>query len=247
MKRAVTGVLCLILAAFTGTATAGEVSLFAAASLKEALNELADGYVRTHPAVKIIRNFGGSGALAKQIENGAPADLFISANREWMEYLKERHLIGNGSVVTFAGNTLVFAGTAERKVSSLQHLTRLEKIAIGSPKSVPAGEYAMDALRKTGLDRQLAKKLVMARDVRECLMYAERGEVDGAFVYRTDILLAKRLRILFVVPPELYPPIVYPQGITPAGAKKSDAVAFSKFLQSAGAQAVLTRYGFVPK
>ncbi|HEX5772718.1 MAG TPA: molybdate ABC transporter substrate-binding protein, partial [Geomobilimonas sp.] len=135
----------------------------------------------------------------------------------------------------------------DRKITAMQDLPRLEKIAIGSPRSVPAGEYAMGALRKAGLDRQLSRKLVMARDVREGLMYAERGEVDGAFVYKTDLLQAKRSRILFVVPRNLYPPISYPQGLTVAGAKKPEAAAFHAFLQSAEAQAVLARYGFTPK
>ena len=225
-------------------ATAGEISLSAAASLKEVLTELADGYTRTHAGAKIIGNFGGSGALAKQIENGAPSDIFISANREWMEYLTARHAMNNATVATFAGNTLVFAGVNDRKVSAMGDLPRLDRIAIGSPGSVPAGEYAMDALRNSGLDRQLARRLIMAKDVRACLMYAERGEVDGAFVYKTDALMAKRARIMFTVPRGLYPRITYPMGLTPAGAQKKDAVAFYRYLQTAPARKVLARYGF---
>jgi molybdate transport system substrate-binding protein len=126
----------------------------------------------------------------------------------------------------------------------MQDLAKLGKIAIGSPRSVPAGEYATEALRKAGLDRQLAKRLVMARDVRECLMYAERGEVDGAFVYRTDALQARQARILFTVPQELYPRVTYPMALTVAGARNRDAAAFFEYLRSDEAKAVLTRYGF---
>jgi molybdate transport system substrate-binding protein len=227
----------------TGPVQAGEVNLAVAASLREVINELTDSFARTHQGVKFLKNYGGSGALAKQIENGAPADIFISANPEWMEYLKDKKLADTGSISTFAYNTLVFAGAAG-KASSMQDLLKLERIAIGSPKSVPAGEYAMEALKKAGIDKQLQKKLVMARDVRECLMYAERGEVDGAFVYRTDALQAKQARILFTVPRELYPRVTYPMGLTAAGAKNGEAQNFYRFLQSEEARTVLLKYGF---
>jgi molybdate transport system substrate-binding protein len=223
---------------------AGVVNLSIAASLKEVINELSESYAGKNPGVRFQKNYGGSGALAKQIENGAPADIFISANLEWMEYLKGKKLVDTGSISTFTCNTLVFAGAAG-KASSMQDLIKLERIAIGSPKSVPAGEYAMEALKKAGIFDQLEKKLVMARDVRECLMYAERGEVDGAFVYRTDALRARRTRILFTVPRELYSQVTYPMGLTVAGTKNSHAGAFLRFLQSDEARSALGKYGFV--
>jgi molybdate transport system substrate-binding protein len=240
MKLLVTGILVLFM---TGPVQADEVNLAVAASLKEVINELTDSFAGNHQGLKFLKNYGGSGALAKQIENGAPADIFISANPEWMEYLKSRKLADTGSISTFAYNTLVFAGAAG-KASSMQDLLKLGMIAIGSPKSVPAGEYAMEALRKAGIDKQLEKKLVMAKDVRECLMYAERGEVDGAFVYRTDALQAKQARILFSVPRELYTRVTYPMGLTAAGVKSGDARAFYRFLQSEEARTVLRKYGF---
>jgi molybdate transport system substrate-binding protein len=233
--------LCLLLLAVP--AMAGDVNLSIAASMKDVINELSDGYAKKNPDVKFLKNYGGSGALAKQIENGAPADIFISANPEWMEYLKNKQLADIGSISTFAYNTLVFAG-AVGKASSMRDLLKLERIAIGSPKSVPAGEYAMEALKKAGIDKQLEKKLVMAKDVRECLMYAERGEVDGAFVYRTDTLQAKQARILFTVPKDLYSRVTYPMGLTATGAKNGDARAFYRFLQSEEAKTVLVKYGF---
>jgi len=232
---------CLMILA--SPALAAEVNLSVAASLKEAINELSDSFARKQPGVKFVKNYGASGALTKQIENGAPSDIFISANPEWMEYLKNRKMVDTSSIGNFTYNTLVFAG-APGKASSMQDLTRLEKVAIGSPKSVPAGEYAIEAFRKAGLDRQLEKKLVMARDVRECLMYAERGEVDGAFVYKTDALLAKQARILFTVPQELYPRVTYPMALTAAGARNRYATAFFAFLHGDEAKAVLTKYGF---
>jgi molybdate transport system substrate-binding protein len=233
--------LCLLLLA--SPAMAGDVNLSIAASLKEVINELSDSFAKKNPGVKFLKNYGASGALAKQIENGAPAEVFISANMEWMEYLKNKKLVDTGSISTFTYNSLVFAGPAG-KASTMQDLLKLERIAIGSPKSVPAGEYAMEALRKEGIDKQLEKKLVMAKDVRECLMYAERGEVDGAFVYRTDALQAKQVRILFTVPRELYSRVSYPMGLTAGGAKNGDAQSFYRFLQSEEAKTVLVKYGF---
>jgi len=233
--------MCLLLLA--GVAVAGEVNLSVAASLKEVVNELSDGFARKNPGVKFLRNYGASGSLAKQVENGAPADIFIFANLEWLDYLKNKKMVDSASVGTFAYNTLVFAGMPG-KAASLQELTRLERIAIGSPKSVPAGEYAVEAMRKAGMEKQLEKKLIMARDVRECLMYAERGEVDGAFVYRTDALLAKKAKILFSVPQELYPRVTYPMALTVAGAKNRDATAFFAYLRGEEARTVLARFGF---
>ncbi|NJD90874.1 MAG: molybdate ABC transporter substrate-binding protein [Geobacter sp.] len=227
---------------------AGEINLSVAASLKEVFNELADSYAKTHPGVSFRKNYGASGALAKQIENGGPADIFVSANSEWLDYLNSRKLTDGASSAVLAYNVLVFAGRPDLKITAIQEVVKLDKIAIGSPKSVPAGEYAMAALKKAGIDRQLEKKLVMAKDVRECLLYAERGEVDGAFVYKTDAQqVAKAAKILFTVPQGYYPRVTYPMALTVAGAKNRDATAFYAVLKSAEAQAVLKKHGFVVK
>jgi molybdate transport system substrate-binding protein len=239
--------ITLVSLLFLGTsAFAGDINLSVAASLKEVINELSDSYAKQHPGVKFVKNYGASGALSKQIESGAPSDIFIAANLEWMDYLKSRKLVDSTTVGTLTYNTLVFAG-APGKASSMQDLVKLERIAIGSPKSVPAGEYATEAFKKAGIDKQLEKKLVMAKDVRECLMYAERGEVDGAFVYKTDALLAKQAKILFSVPQELYPRVTYPMALTLSGAKNKDAAAFFAYLHSNDARAVLTKYGFATR
>lgn len=235
---------CMLLSA--APAMAGEVNLSIAASLKDVINELSDNFSQKHPGVTFIKNYGASGQLAKQIENGAPSDIYISANTEWMEYLKNKKNAAVASSGIFTYNTLVFAGSPG-KASSMQDLMRLERIAIGSPRSVPAGEYAMVAIKKAGLAKQLEKKLVMARDVRECLMYAERGEVDGGFVYRTDALQARQARILFTVPQDLYPRVTYPMALTVAGKNNKDAAAFFAYLHGVEAKSVLAKYGFTPR
>jgi molybdate transport system substrate-binding protein len=238
---ATTVLICLLFLA--APVLAADVNLAIAASLKEVINELTNSFARKHPGIRFVRNYGASGALAKQIENGAPADIFIAANQDWLEYLHHKKLVDSASISTFTYNSLVFAGTPG-KATTMQDLVKLDKIAIGSPRSVPAGEYANEAFKKAGLDRQLAKKLVMAKDVRECLMYAERGEVDGAFVYRTDALLARQAKILFTVPRDLYPRVTYPMALTVSGAKNNNAAAFFTYLHGEEARSVLIKYGF---
>ncbi len=224
---------------------ATEISLSVAASLRESVTELSDLFQKRTPGVTFKKNFGASGALARQIEAGAPADLFFAANNEWVDYLIKKKLADEKSAGVFAYNQLVVAGKPGLKISSMQDLLKLNRIAIGSPKSVPAGEYAMTAFQKSGIDKQLEKKLIMARDVRECLLYADRGEVDAAFVYKTDALLfSKQTRILYIVPEQLHERVTYPMVLTVAGSKKAEAVAFIRFLASPEAKAVLTRHGF---
>jgi molybdate transport system substrate-binding protein len=236
-------IVVLLFLLMTAQGPPDEIHLSAAASLKDVLEELSGSYVRRHPGVRVVRNYGSSGMLARQIESGAPSDIFVSANQEWMDYLRERRLVDPGSIGALAYNTLVFVGP-EGKAAGMRDVGALQRIAIGSPKSVPAGEYAMAALRAAGIDRELEGKLIMAKDVRECLMYAERGEVDGAFVYRTDALLAKQVKILFTVPEQLYPRVAYSMSLTVSGAGRSDAAAFVAFLRGSEAKEALARHGF---
>ena len=249
MKKSMTPIALFCFAFFIMTAPvmAGELNLSVAASLKEVINELTASYTAKHPATVFIKNFGSSGTLAGQIENGAPADLFIAANTEWMNYLKEKKLVEGASEKTFAFNSLVFAGTTKKHVSSMNDLPALDKIAIGSPKSVPAGEYAMAAITKSVIEAKLDGKLVMAKDVKECLMYAEIGEVDGAFIYRTDALQAQKAKLLFVVPHKLYPRVVYPMALTVKASQNSEAKAFAAYLQGSEAQSALRKFGFILK
>ncbi|UFS69161.1 molybdate ABC transporter substrate-binding protein [Geomonas sp. RF6] len=236
--------LLLCFSARVPVAVAGEIQVAAAASLKEAIGDLSRLYLTRHRGLRVVTNFGGSGTIAKQIENGAPADIFISASSEWTEYLQKRKLLEPGSLRPLAYNTLVFAGSGSTKAASMHDLPKLERIAMGSPKSVPAGEYAAEAIRKAGLEKQMEKRVVFSRDVRESLMYAERGDVDGAFVYRTDALQGRKTRILFEVPAGLHSRIVYPMGLTATGAGKKEAAEFFRFLESDEAKGVLSRYGF---
>jgi len=227
-------------------ALGGEIRVFAAASLKEVLTEIAGAYGKSHPGTRILPNFGASGTLARQIDRGAPADIFLSAGPEWMAYLVERERIEKRAVAVFAHNTLVFCGpdAGATKTGKMEDLPALGRIAIGSPKSVPAGAYAMEALKNAGVAAGVEGKLVMTRDVREALAYAERGDVDGAFVYRTDLLPGRGASIFFAVPQPLYPRVTYPMAPTAEGAGNPEAAAFHRFLGSAEAKRFLERRGF---
>lgn len=229
------------------SAAAAEVRLSAAATLAEALKEVSTLYTGMAPETVVLPNFGASGALARQIEQGAPADLFISANPRWMEHLVERGLVDADQVRILAGNALVLAGRRAKDLSSLEDLAQLERIALVNPKSGPAGEYAEQALKNAGMVERLAGKLVLAQDVRQAVVYADRGEVDGALVYATDARLARQAVVLLDIPAHLHNEILYPAALTVSGSRNSAAIAFFDFLFTDQARRVLEAYGFVMK
>ncbi len=224
---------------------AAEVRVFAAASMKEVVTELCDQYAQQKD-VRLVKNFAASGTLARQIAQGAPADLYISADPKWMDHLQQQGALVVDTRRTLAYNELAYVGDPVLPVSRMEDLKLVKRIAIGSPRSVPAGSYAEQAMRGAGLYEELlrAGTLVFAKDVRQALIYADRGEVEGAFVYSSDALLAQRARVLFSVPQELYPRVVYPLGLTPDGAKNPQAVAFQDYLMAPEAAAILKKYGF---
>lgn len=230
----------------TLTVQAETVHLSAAASMTDALKEIITSFTNTHPEAQVRPNFASSGSLAKQIEQGAPADVYISANPKWMNYLVKQQRIASGTARIFAYNKLVFVGEKRATPLTLKEITKLERIAIGSPKSVPAGQYAKQALQHAKIYTALAqqRKLVMAKDVRQALLYADRGEVDGAFVYQTDAVLARNAKILFTVPDDFYDRVAYPLGLTVDGIKKGAAKALYEYMSSTEAQAVLQKHGF---
>ncbi len=238
--------LLFIALLLTVPAFAGEVRISAAASLTEALKELVDTYQQQHPDDRLLPNFASSGTLAKQIVAGAPADIYIAANPKWLDYLQQQGMITRGSEQVLLRNRLVFVGAPDRKITGLQDLPALQRIALASPKSAPVGKYAEQALTAAGLYPQLlaGQKIIFAKDVRQALLYAERGEVDGAFVYHSDALLARQVKQLFVVPQELYPQVVYPAALTKQGAGKPAAQQFLAYLSGSDARQVFQRYGF---
>jgi len=227
-------------------AAAAEVRVSAAASLSEVVVALAAGFQQENPGITVLANFGGSGTLAKQIAQGAPVDLFISANQSWMDYLVKEGKVAGNMVRIFVGNSLVLVGQKKKSLGSLAELGTMQRIAMGSPRSVPAGQYAEQALRAVGVYEKLLaeSRLVLAQDVRQALLYAERGEVDAAFVYKTDALLAERAVILFSVPGKLHDPILCPMAVTVKGEKSPAAKLFFEYLGGEKARGILVKSGF---
>lgn len=224
------------------------VYLSVAASMTDAFKEIISTFVKEHPDAKVLPNFASSGSLAKQINQGAPAHIYVSANPKWMNFLMDEEMIAKGTDLIFAYNKLVFVAPEKTTIEKLADVNNLSRIAIGSPESVPAGQYAKQAMEATGIYANLVteKKLVMAKDVRQALLYADRGEVDGAFVYKTDALLARNAKILFTVPDTLYTRVTYPLALTKTGVKNKTAQAFYDFMATPGTVSLLKKYGFEP-
>ncbi|BFH60632.1 molybdate ABC transporter substrate-binding protein [Paenibacillus azoreducens] len=234
----------------SANATADKVGLTisAAASMTDALNEIKQTYETEHPNIELSFNFGGSGALQKQIEQGAPADLFLSAAVKNMKPLVEQKLIEEGKEKTLLKNELVAIVPADTQASiaAMDDLNKAEvkKVAIGIPESVPAGNYAKEALTNSKLWEPLQPKMVQAKDVRQVLQYVETGNADAGFVYKTDALTSSKAKIAFTVDPASYSPVEYPIGIVKATKHAQEAEDFYNYLQSKASLDVFIKYGF---
>ncbi|HHW39754.1 MAG TPA: molybdate ABC transporter substrate-binding protein [Syntrophomonadaceae bacterium] len=226
-----------------------EVSVSAAISLKDALEQIKKDYARKHPEVKLTCNLGSSGTLQKQIEQGAPADLFISAGASQMDQLAAKGLIDNASRITLLGNELVLItpknGPEIRDFSDLAG-PAVKKIALGLPDTVPAGKYSQETLVNLKLWDRLQPKLVMGNNVRQVLTYVETGNVDAGFVYRSDALVGKNIRVALTVPDNLHKPIVYPAAVLKNARQKEAARKFLNYLASPEGMRVFEEYGFKP-
>lgn len=235
-----------VLLVFSTQVQAGQVRVSVAKSMSNLCNDLIITFDKQHPDVKIIPNFASSGALAKQIEQGAPADIYISANPKWMTHLIEKGKIKAETKRIFAHNLLVFVGKSSTDAHSMGDLQKLRRVALGSPGSVPAGQYAKQAMDKEGIYDEMFKngQLIMAKDVRQALIYADRGETDGAFVYKTDAMLATSAEILFEVPFDLYSQVTYPVAMTKESDGNTDAKLFYDYIVSEAAHPVMIRLGF---
>ncbi len=223
------------------------VRVSAAANLTEALKKIGERFNRIKPDVELQFNFGSSGALAKQIDNGAPTDLFFSASPKWMDHLVETKKVVKDTVRDVTCNSLVVVSVKASPLVSLADVAGFKRIAMGSPKSVPVGEYTEQALTAAGIYDSLtvSGKLIMTQDVRQALLYADRGEADAAFVYKTDALLAGKAKIVFTVPAKLHKPIVSNMGLTVDGGNKSGAKAFYDYMSGKEAKAVFESFGYV--
>ena len=231
-----------------GAAYGSEIKLYAAASLTDALTEISENYEKSHKDVSVKKSFAGSSTLAKQIENGAPADLFISADSDWVDYVQKRGIIDESSRKKLLSNELVLIAPLDSKVNIfLDPAFNLNtafsgRICTGDPASVPVGKYAKQALTHYNWWNKVESRLVGAEDVRTALNFVERAECGLGIVYKTDALLSKKVKLVASFPEASHKPIEYPGALTKTA--NIEAKAFWIFLQGKEAESVFIRYGF---
>lgn len=225
-----------------------EVTVFAAASLTDVLQTIALPFER-RSGVKLLFNFAGSNTLAIQIEQGAPADLYFSANLRQMKELEKRGLVDTSSVKNLLSNQLVIVVPDDSHVTVRKPSDLLSKnfrrLALADPAAVPAGVYARQYLEKLGLWQGLKERVVPTLDVRGALAAVSSGEVDAGMVYRTDAAISRKVKIAYAVPLEAGPRIVYPAAVVRQGKDPAGAARFLRFLEGPEAEKVFRRYGFL--
>lgn len=222
-----------------------ELTVSAAASLTDVMEELAAQYETEHPEVDISFTFGGSGALQAQIEEGAPVDVFFSAAESNMDALEEQGLIDSASRKDMLQNEIVLIAPAgETKVTGFAEiLDNNPRIALGEAESVPAGKYAMQIFENLGIWEQVQKQAVFASNVREVLEWVEMGEVDCGVVYATDAKTSDKIQVICAAPEDA-PQVLYPAAVVKSSANPEQAQAFLDYLCSEEAQEAFTSYGF---
>jgi len=224
-------------------AAAGEkIAVFAPASMQDVLPEIISGYESTC-VCEIVLSVAGTSVLARQIEAGAPVDVFISADRLWMDYLLERNLVRPETIVLIAANQLVIAASNSGAVDdNPKLLLGRGRFAMAEPNGVPAGRYAKMALETIGLWDEVRGNAVFTENVRIALRLAARGDVHAAIVYDSDVKVEPGLRVAYTFTEESHPPVRYPAAVT--GNASQAAVAFLRYLESAEARAAFLRAGF---
>lgn len=236
----------------TSNADSAQVKVFAAASLTNAINEIGEMYFKKD-GIKVVPSFASSSTLAKQIENGAPADIFVSADLQWMDYLADKKALVEGTRFDLLGNKLALISPASSDVSltivpglDLAKYLGNGRLATGDPDHVPAGKYAKAALEKLGMWSFVTDKLARASDVRSALAWVEKGEAPLGIVYSTDASVSKQVRVVAYFPDDSYPPIVYPAALL-KGSSEPEAKEFLSFLKSDDARKVFEKFGFSVK
>jgi len=241
----------VVLAGAQRTLTAQEqITIFAAASLKNALDDTNAAFTKA-TGVKVTASYAASSALAKQIEQSAPADVFISADLQWMDYVGERKLIKPDTRVNLLGNKLVLIAPADSKIANvtigqgfdIAKLAGSGRIAVADVNAVPAGRYAKAALEKLGAWAAAEPKLAQAKNVRATLAFVARDETPIGIVYETDAKVEPRVKVIGAFPDNSYPPVTYPVAATATTTKQSVSQ-YLHFLRSPAAKAIFEKYGF---
>ena len=230
-------------------ATPVELTISAAVSMKDALKDVQAAYLKKAPQVKLVFNLGASGSLQKQIEQGAPADIFISAAPKQMNELETKNLIQKPTRRNLVENKLVLIvpQNSPLKIAKFEELANsdVKKLGIGEPKVVPAGQYAQQALKKLGIWEPIVDKIVFAKDVRTVLAYVETGNVDAGIVYKTDAVSSSKMKIAATAPEGSHQPVLYPAAILVGSKNVKTAEDFLAFLASPDGKAIFEKHGFV--
>ncbi|MNB92516.1 Molybdate-binding periplasmic protein precursor [compost metagenome] len=223
-----------------------EIIVSAAASLQDSLDKIAVQYEKLHPDIDLVFNYGASGTLQKQIEQGAPADLFFSAGDKQMTALIGGGLISENKQLLKNQLVLIVPSNSKTAITTITQLTdkAFKKVAVGQPESVPAGQYAQQSLTAKKVWDTLQSKLVFAKDVRQVLSYVETGNADAGFVYKTDALTSKKVKIALTVGGHVHKAINYPVGIIRESDHQAEAKAFYNYVQTKAAGSIFTSYGF---
>ncbi|HWA96531.1 MAG TPA: molybdate ABC transporter substrate-binding protein [Terracidiphilus sp.] len=238
----------IVVEAVTGCRKHTQITLTVsvAASLEGTIEPVEVAYRAEHPDVVFRNNFGSSGTLAREIENGAPVDAFLSAAEGPMNNLARQNLLAEGSRLDVLQNSLVLIAPQNSKLSSFEDLTgrNVKLIALGDPASVPAGQYGKAVLDALGLYDKIKPKLVLGKDVRQVLTYVQTGNADAGLVYATDARSTSLVRSVAVAPAGTHKPIVYPAAAIASSQHGATTRAFVQFLASPQAKAIFTQHGF---
>jgi len=248
-RRSLLALASFALSAFPAAAQPKAITVFAAASLKNALDDVNAAFQKA-TGIKAVASYGASSALARQIEQGAPADVFVSADLDWMDYSAQKKLIKDDTRVNLLGNRLVLIAPRDSKIDSVAISSGLDlaklvgggRISTGEVNSVPVGKYAKSALEKLGLWPSVEKKFAMADNARAALTLVARGEAVLGIVYETDAKIEPGVKVVGIFPPDSHPPIVYP--VAETATAKSDADAYLAFLRGGIAKTIFEQYGF---
>lgn len=243
----------VVTAGLAGQAAAAEnITVFAAASLTNALQDIANQY-QQGKEVKIVSSFASSSTLARQIEQGAPADIFISADQQWMDYAAQKNSVDEASRYTLLGNDLVLVAPKEAKPQPVtlskstdwKSLLKGQRLSVGDPDHVPAGIYAKEALQKLDAWRALEPVLARGNSVRAALALVERNETPYGIVYGSDAVASSKVTVVGVFPADSHKPVEYPMA-TVKGHASPSVTAFYNYLKGPEAAAVFKHYGFTP-
>jgi molybdate transport system substrate-binding protein len=226
--------------------TSATLTLSVAASLKDAIVEVEADYNRGHAAIDFHNNFGSSGTLAREIEDGAPVDVFLSAASKPVDDLAAKGLVAPGTRRDLLRNQLVLIAPLDSKLRDFDGLAdrSIRLIALGDPGSVPAGQYGRQTLQALHLYDKVSAKLVLGKDVRQVLTYVETGNADAGLVYSTDAAISAKVHVVAVAPDSTHDPIVYPAAALKGSHDPEDARRFIEYLGSPAAQAIFIKHGF---